>query len=108
MGRVVAIKVISPELVRDPVALEWFHREVRTSTHLLHPNIVMAYDANEADGLHFLVMEYVQGVTLDALVKQHGPLPVDHACALMRRPRSACSMPTTRTWCIATSSRPTC
>ncbi len=85
MGRTVAIKVISPELVRDPIALEWFHREVRASTHLLHPNIVMAYDANEAEGLHFLVMEYVQGVTLDALVKQHGPLPVDHACALIRQ-----------------------
>ncbi|HWG41899.1 MAG TPA: serine/threonine-protein kinase [Gemmataceae bacterium] len=85
MGRVVAIKVISPELVRDPVAVEWFHREVRASTHLLHPNIVMAYDANEADGLHFLVMEYVHGVTLDTLVKQRGLLPVDHVCALMRQ-----------------------
>ncbi len=85
MGRVVAIKVISPELVQNPVAVEWFRREVRASTHLVHPNIVMAYDANEADGLHFLVMEYVQGVTLDALVRQHGPLPVDNACALMRQ-----------------------
>ena len=85
MGRVVAIKVISPELVKDPVAVEWFRREVRASTHLVHPNIVMAYDANEAEGLHFLVMEYVEGVTLDSLVKQSGPLPVEHACALMRQ-----------------------
>jgi serine/threonine protein kinase len=83
MGRVVAIKVIAPDLVSDPVAVEWFHREVRASTQLVHPNIVMAFDANEADGLHFLVMEYVQGVTLETLVKQHGPLPVEHACALM-------------------------
>ena len=81
MGRVVAIKVISPDLVRNPVAVEWFRREVRAATQFAHPNIVMAYDANEAEGLHFLVMEYVNGVTLDALVKQHGPLPVDHACA---------------------------
>jgi serine/threonine protein kinase len=85
MGRVVAIKVIAPELVQNPIAVEWFRREVRASTHLVHPNIVMAYDANEAEGLHFLVMEYVQGVTLDRLVKQHGPLPVGHACALMRQ-----------------------
>jgi serine/threonine-protein kinase len=85
MGRVVAIKVISPELVKDPVAVEWFRREVRASTHLVHPNIVMAYDANEAEGLHFLVMEYVEGVTLDVLVKQGGALPVEHACALMRQ-----------------------
>jgi serine/threonine protein kinase len=85
MGRVVAIKVIAPELVQNSVAVEWFRREVRASTHLVHPNIVMAYDANEADGLHFLVMEYVPGVNLDRLVRQHGPLPVDHACALMRQ-----------------------
>jgi serine/threonine protein kinase len=85
MGRVVALKVIAQELVSDPVAVEWFHREVRASTQLNHPNIVMAFDANEAEGLHFLVMEYVHGVTLDALVKQYGPLPVTHACALMRQ-----------------------
>ncbi len=85
MGRVVAIKVISSELVKDPVAVEWFRREVRASTHLVHPNIVMAFDANEADGLHFLVMEYVEGVNLDTLVKQNGPLPVGHTCALMRQ-----------------------
>ncbi len=85
MGRVVAIKVISPDLVSDPVAVEWFRREVRASTQLNHPNIVMAFDANEADGLHFLVMEYVHGITLDALVKQHGPLPISHACALIRQ-----------------------
>ncbi len=85
MGREVALKVISPELVSDPVAVEWFLREVRASTQLNHPNIVMAYDANEADGLYFLVMEYVHGVTLDALVKQRGPLPLGYACALMRQ-----------------------
>ena len=85
MGREVAIKVVSPEFVSDPVAVEWFHREVRASTHLNHPNIVMAYDANEAEGVHFLVMEYVQGVTLDALVKEQGPLSTDRACALMRQ-----------------------
>jgi serine/threonine protein kinase len=85
MGRVVAIKVISPDLVRNPIAVEWFRREVRATTQFVHPNIVMAYDANEAEGLHFLVMEYVQGVTLDALVKQHGPLPIEHACALIRQ-----------------------
>ncbi len=40
----------------------------------------MAYDANEAEGLHFLVMEYVEGVNLDALVKRQGPLVVPQAC----------------------------
>lgn len=85
MGRVVALKIISPELVSDPVAVEWFLREVRASTQLSHPNIVMAYDANEAEGLRFLVMEYVHGMTLDALVKRQGSLPITYVCALMRQ-----------------------
>jgi len=82
MGRVVALKVISPELVSDPVAVDWFLREVRASTQLNHPNIVMAYDANEAEGRYFLVMEYVHGKTLDALVKQQGPLAIAYRLCL--------------------------
>ncbi len=83
MDRIVAVKVIAPDLVRDPVAVAWFRREVRACTQLAHPNIVMAYDANEAEGLHFLVMEYVHGITLDALVKQFGSLPIPYSCALI-------------------------
>ncbi len=83
MDRIVAVKVIAPDLVRDPVAVAWFRREVRACTQLTHPNIVMAYDANEAEGLHFLVMEYVHGITLDALVKQFGSLPIPYSCALI-------------------------
>jgi serine/threonine protein kinase len=89
MERVVAIKVIQPELVQDGVAVDWFKREVRTLTQLSHPNIVMAYDANEADGAHFLVMEYVEGIDLDALVKSQGPLPVARACELMEEAAEA-------------------
>lgn len=85
MGRVVALKVLSPELVSDPVAIEWFLREVRASTQLNHPNIVMAYDANEAEGQYFLVMEYVHGMTLDALVKKKSSLPIAYICSLIRQ-----------------------
>lgn len=85
MGRVVAVKVILPELVQSRVAVEWFRREVRALTQLSHPNIVMAYDANEADGLHFLVMEHVEGTTLEALVRRQGALPVSYACELVRQ-----------------------
>jgi serine/threonine-protein kinase len=85
MGRVVAVKVVLPELVDNPLALDWFRREVRAATQLVHPNIVMAYDANEADGVHFLVMEYVDGTNLDSLVRKQGPLPLPRACALLRQ-----------------------
>jgi serine/threonine-protein kinase len=85
MDRVVALKVINPELVQDEQARQWFRREVLASTKLHHPNIVMAFDANEVDGNLFLVMEYVDGPNLDALVKAQGPLPVPLACEVIRQ-----------------------
>jgi serine/threonine protein kinase len=85
MDRVVAIKVISPQLIEDCRARTWFRREVLATTQLCHPNIVMAYDANDVDNVLFLVMEYVDGPNLDAHVKEQGPLPVDLACELMRQ-----------------------
>jgi serine/threonine protein kinase len=85
MGRVVAVKVIAPELVEDERARAWFKREVLAVTQLYHPNIVMAYDANEADGRLFLVMEYVEGQNLDTLLRRQGPLPLAPACEMMRQ-----------------------
>jgi serine/threonine protein kinase len=85
MDRVVAVKVLLPELVQNPLAVEWFRREVRAVTRLCHPNIVMAYDANEAQGVYFLVMEYVAGSSLDALVRREGPLAVPQACEIVRQ-----------------------
>ncbi|MBC7818148.1 MAG: protein kinase, partial [Planctomycetaceae bacterium] len=79
MKRRVAIKVMSPTAVKTPDALKRFHREVEAAAKLRHPNIVAADDADEAKGTHFLVMEYVDGSDLSALVKKQGPLPVDQA-----------------------------
>ena len=53
-----------------------FRREVRAAARLDHPNIVAAYDADQAGDLHFLVMEYVEGTDLARLVASDGPLPV--------------------------------
>jgi serine/threonine protein kinase len=85
MGRVVALKVILPELVKDNRARDWFKREVLAVTQLSHPNIVMAYDANEVDDSLFLVMEFIDGPSLETLVRQQGPLPVGVACAMLRQ-----------------------
>jgi len=79
MKRVVAVKVISPEAVKTPDALKRFHREVEAAARLTHPNIVAAFDADEVKGVHFLVMEYVEGTDLSVLVKTKGPLAVDKA-----------------------------
>jgi serine/threonine protein kinase/WD40 repeat protein len=81
MERTVALKVINPGLIRNPATVQRFQQEVRTAARLIHPNIVTAHDADEAGGLHFLVMEYVEGRSLAELVREGGPLPIAAACA---------------------------
>ena len=61
MERLVALKVIHPALLRHPTAAQRFQHEVRAAARLHHPNIVTAYDADQAGGLHFLVVEHVEG-----------------------------------------------
>jgi serine/threonine protein kinase/formylglycine-generating enzyme required for sulfatase activity/tetratricopeptide (TPR) repeat protein len=79
MERIVAIKVLSPAVTKSPEALARFQREVKAAAKLDHPNIVTAHDADEAGGTHFLVMQYVEGSDFSALVRQKGPLSVEHA-----------------------------
>lgn len=79
MQRVVALKVLSSKIVEESGALARFQREVRAAARLTHPNIVTAFDADEVNDTHFLVMEYVDGTDLASLVRQQGRLPVDKA-----------------------------
>jgi serine/threonine protein kinase len=79
MERVVAIKVLPPRLTGSKDAVERFHREVKAAARLEHVNIVTAFDADEAQGVHFLVMQFVDGRDLSSIVKQQGPLPVAQA-----------------------------
>ncbi|MCH7729119.1 MAG: protein kinase, partial [Planctomycetes bacterium] len=85
MKRTVALKLINRELVENPQAVERFRREVCAAGQLEHPNIVTAHDAEQVGDLHFLVMEFVEGTDLDALVKEKGPLAVKTACDLIRQ-----------------------
>ena len=73
MDRIVAVKMISAAQMKSPDAVNRFYREVKAAAKLNHPNIVQAYDASEHDGMHYLVMEYVEGKDLAALVKEKGP-----------------------------------
>ena len=79
MKRLVAIKMLPPAMTKDAAAVARFEREVEAAAKLRHPNIVAADDADEANGVHFLVMEYVDGKDLSALVKKDGPFPVGKA-----------------------------
>ncbi len=85
MGRVVALKLLSPTMTKTETARELFRREVRAAAKLNHPNIVAAFDANQAGEACFLVMELVDGPTLTQLVKDRGPLPIDLACEFVRQ-----------------------
>jgi serine/threonine-protein kinase len=85
MRRVVALKLIRPELVSHPLAVARFCHEIQLVAQLQHPNIVLAYDAQEHAGRHFLVMEYCPGSNLRRVVRTHGPLPVGCCCQLIRQ-----------------------
>src|SRR3954470_21247217 len=74
MRRRVAVKVLPTAKAADPSSLERFYREARAVAALDHPNIVHAYDIDQDESLHFLVMEYVDGASLQQLVKRSGPL----------------------------------
>ena len=85
MKRVVALKFIHKHLLTDPRAVQRFYREIEAVARLSHPNIVMAFDADEIDGTHFFVTEYVEGVDLRTLLERDGPMPVAQACEATRQ-----------------------
>jgi serine/threonine protein kinase len=88
LERSVAIKVTLPQLV-SPEAIERFRREARTVARLDHPNIVPVFAVREAAGLVFLVMRYVEGITLEARLRAGGPLPIGTAQSILAQVGSA-------------------
>jgi serine/threonine protein kinase/putative intracellular protease/amidase len=85
MERTVAIKVINRHYVNNPQAIERFRQEVRLAARLSHPNIVAAHDADQAGDLHFLVMEFVDGVSLARRVEKRGPFTIQQASNFVRQ-----------------------
>ena len=74
MKRLVALKVLPVEKMDDPSALARFYREARAVAAMDHPNIVRAYDIDKFESMHFLVMEFVDGTSLQEIVARHGPI----------------------------------
>jgi serine/threonine-protein kinase len=81
LGREVALKVLPPELAKDPEHLTRFRREAKTLAQIDHPNIVTIYSVEEFDGVHFLTMQLVQGQTLSSLIPSRG-LPLERIVAI--------------------------
>jgi serine/threonine protein kinase len=85
LNRQVALKVLPGRLLKDPVVVARFEREMQAVGSLRHPAIVQATDGGEAEGVHFLVMELIDGCDANALIQLLGPLPVADACEIVRR-----------------------
>jgi serine/threonine protein kinase len=85
LKRRVALKVLAEDRINDSQAMARFDREMEALGALAHPNIVSATDADEDQGHHYLVMEYVEGVNLALLVHLCGPLAVADAAELIRQ-----------------------
>src|SRR5262245_52529222 len=81
LNRTVAIKVLPPAFVLEPEVRQRFEREAHAIAALKHPHICVLHDVGRQDGLDFLVMEYLEGETLEDRLKK-GPLPVDRALPL--------------------------
>ncbi len=79
MKRIVAIKILPESVVNSSQSLKRFEREVVAVAKLSHPNIIAAYDARQDKGVTYLVMEYVLGLDLAALVRKNGPTNCAHA-----------------------------
>lgn len=80
--RPVALKRMLPRVARDPRASAMFLEEMATAAQLNHPNVATTYDFGEVDGVYFLAMEYVEGLSLRQLVESLGPLPVADALGI--------------------------
>src|SRR5439155_6258685 len=83
--RRVADKVLPVARANDPAPLERFYREARVLPALSHPNIVRAYDIDQEDNLHFLVMEYVDGSSLQDITEKCGPMAQLRAAHYVRQ-----------------------
>ncbi|HWE40028.1 MAG TPA: protein kinase [Isosphaeraceae bacterium] len=85
MRRLVALKVLPDDWADKPQALARFHREARAVAQLQHPNIVGAFDVDQASSVHYIVMEFVDGNDLEGVVRLGGPLAVNRACEYVRQ-----------------------
>ncbi|NPV91396.1 MAG: Stk1 family PASTA domain-containing Ser/Thr kinase [Firmicutes bacterium] len=74
LDRVVTIKLLRDELVNDEEFVRRFRREAQAVARLSHPNIVSVYDVGQEDGVHYIVMEYIEGSTLKELIREEGRL----------------------------------
>ena len=85
LDRMVALKVIRPELASDPEILQRFKQEIILARDVTHRNVIRIFDLGQAEGIKFLSMEFVDGKDLTAILKEKGPFPVEEAVEIMEQ-----------------------
>jgi tetratricopeptide (TPR) repeat protein len=85
LDRVIALKVIRPELASNPEILQRFKQELVLARQVTDRNIIRIFDLGEADGIRFITMEYVEGTSLYQILREHGKLPVKEAAEIIEQ-----------------------
>jgi serine/threonine protein kinase/tetratricopeptide (TPR) repeat protein len=85
LERTVAIKVLRPDLMTDPMALQRFKHELLLASSISHPNILRIHDLGEYKGVKFISMAYVDGGDLTQVLRKEGRLPLDRVLNIMRQ-----------------------
>ena len=79
LGRKVAVKILRQQFVGDEEFIKRFRREAQAAASLSHPNVVSIYDVGQDGDIHYIIMEYVEGINLNDKIKQQAPLQVEEA-----------------------------
>ena len=85
LDRLVAVKVIKPELAQDPEVLQRFKQEILLSSQVTHRNVIRIFDLGQADDIKFISMEFVEGQDLHGVLKERGSLPPEEAVEIMEQ-----------------------
>jgi eukaryotic-like serine/threonine-protein kinase len=85
LGRIVALKVIRPEMASRPEVVERFKREILLASQVTHKNVLRIHDLGEAGEVRFISMNYVEGSSLKAMLEREGPLSLEGALPLIRQ-----------------------
>ena len=91
LNRTVAIKVINPNLMSNPGLINRFYKEAKIQARMSHINIVTVYDFFEHQNNHFLVMEYLDGESVDKIIKEKGPFDIVTALSMFKQMLSGLS-----------------
>lgn len=90
LDRLVAVKKLRPELCNDPIAVERFEREGQSAARIIHPNVCSVHRVGHTpEGVPFIIMEYIEGRTLNSLVAAEGCLEIERALSLLSQVASA-------------------